>query len=126
MDTKSAISSLSALAQETRLAIFRMLIEAGTDGLAAGAIAERLDIPASSLSFHLAELTRAGLIAQRRESRSLIYSANFRAMNALLGYLTENCCGGNPAACAPLMSQKRTSQARGVPHEAPARARRRR
>ena len=126
MDTKSAISSLSALAQETRLAIFRMLIEAGTDGRAAGAIAERLDIPASSLSFHLAELTRAGLIAQRRESRSLIYSANFRAMNALVGYLTENCCGGNPAACAPLLSQKRTAQARGVPHEAPARARRRR
>jgi ArsR family transcriptional regulator len=126
MDTKSAISSLSALAQETRLAIFRMLIEAGTDGLAAGAIAGRLDIPASSLSFHLAELTRAGLIAQRRESRSLIYSANFRAMNALLGYLTENCCGGNPAACAPLLSQKRTPQARGAPHEAPARARRRR
>ena len=126
MDTKSAISSLSALAQETRLAIFRMLIEAGTDGRAAGAIAERLDIPASSLSFHLAELTRAGLIAQRRESRSLIYSANFRAMNALLGYLTENCCGGNPAACAPLMSQTRKPQARGASHEAPARARRRR
>ena len=69
METKSAIGSLSALAQETRLAIFRLLVEAGTEGLAAGAIAERLDIPASSLSFHLAELTRAGLIAQRRESR---------------------------------------------------------
>ena len=111
MDTKSAISSLSALAQETRLAIFRMLIEAGTDGRAAGAIAERLDIPASSLSFHLAELTRAGLIAQRRESRSLIYSANFRAMNALVGYLTENCCGGNPAACAPLNRAPRAGRA---------------
>jgi ArsR family transcriptional regulator len=125
MDTKSAISSLSALALETRLAIFRMLVEAGAEGLAAGVIAERLDIPASSLSFHLAELNRAGLIAQRRESRSLIYSANYRAMNALVGYLTENCCGGNLAACAPLMSERRKPQARGAPHEAPARARRR-
>ncbi len=124
MDTRSAISSLSALAQETRLAIFRLLVEAGTEGLAAGAIAERLRIPASSLSFHLAELTRAGLIAQRRESRSLIYSADFRAMNALVGYLTENCCGGNPAACAPLMSKIRQPQARGASREAPARARR--
>src|SRR5258708_27741095 len=103
MDTKSAISSLSALAQETRLTIFRMLIEVGTDGLAAGAIAERLDIPASSLSFHLAELTRAGLIAQRRDSPSPLYNANFRTMNALLGYLTENCCGGNAASSAPLL-----------------------
>ncbi|HEV3176714.1 MAG TPA: metalloregulator ArsR/SmtB family transcription factor [Stellaceae bacterium] len=126
MDTGSAISSLSALAQETRLAIFRMLVEAGAEGLAAGVIAERLAIPASSLSFHLTELHRAGLVAQRRESRSLIYSANYRAMSALVGYLTENCCGGNPAACAPLMSERRQPQARGAPHEAPARARRRR
>lgn len=126
MDTKSAIGSLSALAQETRLAIFRLLVEAGTEGLAAGAIAERLGIPASSLSFHLAELTRAGLIAQRRESRSLIYSANFRAMTALVGYLTEKCCGGNPAACAPALNRSVQPQARGTRHEAPARARRRR
>ncbi|MGH7124715.1 MAG: ArsR/SmtB family transcription factor [Stellaceae bacterium] len=124
MDTKSAISSLGALAQETRLAIFRMLVEAGIEGLAAGALAERLGIPPSSLSFHLAELTRAGLIAQRRESRSLIYSADFRAMSALVGYLTEDCCGGNPAACAPLMSQTRKPQARGARHETPARLRR--
>ncbi|HLJ18808.1 MAG TPA: metalloregulator ArsR/SmtB family transcription factor [Stellaceae bacterium] len=126
MDTRSAVSSLGALAQETRLAIFRLLVEAGPGGLAAGAIAERLEIPASSLSFHLAELTRAGLIAQRRESRSLIYTADFRAMSALVGYLTENCCGGNPAACAPLMSQTRKPQARGERHEAPAHSRRRR
>ena len=126
MDTPSAISSLAALAQETRLAIFRLLVEAGRDGLAAGVIAERLGIPPSSLSFHLAELSRAGLIAQRRESRSLIYSADFRAMSALVGYLTENCCGGNSAACAPLMSQTRKPQARGVSREAPPRARRRR
>jgi ArsR family transcriptional regulator len=125
MDSKTAIGSLSALAQETRLAIFRLLVEAGAEGLAAGAIAERLDIPASSLSFHLADLHRAGLIDQRRESRSLIYSANYRAMSALVGFLTENCCGGNPAACAPLMSQTRKPQTRGARHEAPARARRR-
>jgi ArsR family transcriptional regulator, arsenate/arsenite/antimonite-responsive transcriptional repressor len=126
MDTKSAISSLSALAQETRLAIFRMLVEAGAEGLAAGVIAERLGIPASSLSFHLAELAHAGLIAQRRESRSLIYSANFRAMATLVSYLTENCCGGNLAACAPVLNRSVKPQARGASHEAPARARRRR
>ena|SRR5690242_21271217 len=124
MDTKVAIGSLSALAQETRLAIFRMLVEAGAPGLAAGMIADRLDIPASSLSFHLTELHRAGLIAQRRESRSLIYSADFRAMSDLVGFLTENCCGGNPAACAPLMSQTRKPQARGARHEAATRSRR--
>jgi len=126
MDTKTAIGSLSALAQETRLAIFRMLVEAGAQGLAAGAIAERLGIPASSLSFHLAELHRAGLLTQRRESRSLIYSADYRAMNALLGYLTENCCGGNPSACAPALNRSVPPQARGARHEASARPRRRR
>jgi ArsR family transcriptional regulator, arsenate/arsenite/antimonite-responsive transcriptional repressor len=126
MDTESAISSLGALAQETRLAIFRMLVEAGARGLAAGTIAERLEIPASSLSFHLAELHRAGLVAQRRESRSLIYSANYSAMNALLGYLTENCCGGNPAACAPVLNRAVSPRARGASYEAPARARQRR
>ena len=125
MDTRAAIGSLSALAQETRLAIFRMLVEAGTSGLAAGLIAEKLDIPASSLSFHLAELHRAGLIDQRRESRSLIYSANYRAMNALVGFLTENCCGGNPAACAAVISRSTQPQPRGARHEAPARTRRR-
>jgi ArsR family transcriptional regulator, arsenate/arsenite/antimonite-responsive transcriptional repressor len=126
MDTTAAIGSLSALAQETRLGIFRMLVEAGAQGLAAGTIAGRLGIPASSLSFHLAELNRAGLIAQRRESRSLIYSANYGAMNALVGYLTENCCGGNPAACAPVLSRSVSPRARGARHEAPARARQRR
>jgi DNA-binding transcriptional ArsR family regulator len=101
METKAAIEALSALAQETRLAIFRMLVEAGPDGLPAGVIAERLGVPASSLSFHLAHLTRAGLLVQRRASRLLIYSADFAGMNRLLAYLTENCCGGNRAACAP-------------------------
>ena len=101
METKHAIAALGALAQETRLAIFRLLVERGPVGLAAGGIAEALDLPASSLSFHLAQLTHAGLILQRRESRSLIYSVDFAAMGSLMGYLTENCCGGNAAACLP-------------------------
>jgi ArsR family transcriptional regulator, arsenate/arsenite/antimonite-responsive transcriptional repressor len=101
MDSTQTINCLSALAQETRLAIFRLLVERGPDGLSAGAIADRLEVPASSLSFHLAHLTRAGLIVQRRLSRQLIYSADFAAMNDLVGFLTENCCGGNAAICAP-------------------------
>jgi ArsR family transcriptional regulator, arsenate/arsenite/antimonite-responsive transcriptional repressor len=101
MQTKNAIAALAALAQETRLAIYRLLVERGPQGLAAGTIAEKLDLPPSSLSFHLAQLAHAGLILQRRESRSLIYSVDFAAMNSLMGYLSENCCGGNPAACLP-------------------------
>jgi ArsR family transcriptional regulator len=99
MKTDDAVSALGALANEHRLALFRLLVQAGPEGRAAGAIAEKLEMPASSLSFHLAHLTRAGLIVQRRESRSLIYSADFAAMNGLVGFLTENCCGG--ASCAP-------------------------
>lgn len=105
MDSKATVAALNALANEHRLAVFRLLVQAGPEGRAAGAIAERLDLPASSLSFHLAHLTRAGLIVQRRESRSLIYSADFSAMNALVGFLTENCCGG--ASCAPASSPKK-------------------
>jgi DNA-binding transcriptional ArsR family regulator len=123
METKAAINALSALAQETRLAIFRMLVEAGPEGLPAGVIAERLQVPASSLSFHLAHLTRAGLLVQRRMSRLLIYSADFAGMNRLLGYLTENCCGGNPAACAPAAA--RPSAAQDPPPRRRAAARRR-
>jgi DNA-binding transcriptional ArsR family regulator len=81
------------------LAVFRLLVQAGRDGRAAGQLAEALAMPASSLSFHLAHLTRAGLIEQRRDGRSLIYSADFDAMNGLIGFLTENCCVG--ASCAP-------------------------
>ena len=99
MDTKQAIAALGALAQETRLAIFRLLIARGRDGLPAGGIAEALDVPASSLSFHLAQLSHAGLIAQRRASRRLIYTIDFAAMDTLMGYLTENCCSGSAAAC---------------------------
>jgi len=109
MDSQATISALSALANEHRLAVFRLLVQAGPEGRAAGAIADELDLPASSLSFHLAHLTRAGLIIQRRESRSLIYSADFSAMNALVGFLTENCCGG--ASCAPAASSPKKRKA---------------
>ncbi|HYN47048.1 MAG TPA: metalloregulator ArsR/SmtB family transcription factor [Allosphingosinicella sp.] len=94
-----AVSALGALAQEHRLALYRLLVQAGSAGMAAGAIAEALGVPNSSLSFHLAQLSRAGLIRQQRRSRSLIYSADYGAMNALVGYLMENCCAG--AGCAP-------------------------
>jgi DNA-binding transcriptional ArsR family regulator len=99
------IAALSALSQEHRLAAFRLLVQAGKGGLSAGAIAETLGVPNSSLSFHLAHLHRAGLITQERRSRSLIYSADYATMNALIGYLMENCCAGtscaSDAACDP-------------------------
>lgn len=98
MKSDSAVAALSALANEHRLAVFRLLVQAGAEGLAAGAIASSLGVPNSSLSFHLAHLTQAGLVAQERRGRSLIYSANYRAMNDLVGYLMENCCAG-AAAC---------------------------
>jgi len=99
MDMNAAIVALGALAGEPRLALFRLLVQAGNDGLAAGTIAETLRVPNSSLSFHLAQLRGAGLITQERQHRSLIYRANYPAMNALVDYLTENCCAG--VDCAP-------------------------
>jgi ArsR family transcriptional regulator len=94
MDASAAVGALGALAQEHRLALFRLLVQAGENGMPAGAIAEALGIPNSSLSFHLAHLTRAGLIRQERQSRSLIYRASYAAINDLVGYLMENCCAG--------------------------------
>ena len=99
MKASSAIEALGALAQEHRLALFRLLVEAGDKGMAAGTIAEALGMPHSSLSFHLAQLRKAGLIVQERQHRSLIYRANYDAMNALVAYLMENCCAGS--ACGP-------------------------
>lgn len=99
MNSPVAVEALGALAQEHRLALFRLLVQSGDEGMPAGAIAEALDVPNSSLSFHLAHLTRAGLIQQRRHGRSLIYTADYAAMNALVSFLMENCCGG--ATCAP-------------------------
>jgi DNA-binding transcriptional ArsR family regulator len=94
IESEAAISALGALAQEHRLAVFRLLVQAGPDGMPAGAIAEALGIPNSSLSFHLAQLSRAGLVRQQRQHRSIIYSADYAAMNGLVAYLLENCCGG--------------------------------
>jgi ArsR family transcriptional regulator len=96
---QQAILSLGALAQGTRLAIFRLLVQAGAEGLPAGKIGEELALPPATLSFHLAGLARAGLAKSRQDGRFVIYTADFEAMNALVGYLTENCCGG--ASCAP-------------------------
>ena len=100
MDENRAVTALTALAHETRLALFRLLVTQGPAGLPAGVIAERLAVAPSSLSFHLQHLLHAGLITQRRLGRQLIYAAEFAAMNELLGYLTENCCGRGES-CAP-------------------------
>src|SRR5690606_14596444 len=113
MEPENVIRALSALAQEHRLAAYRLLVQAGESGVAAGTLAERLGVPASSKSFHLAQLANAGLVTQRRERRSNIYSAHHAAMNGLMGYLTESCCGGidacaGGAACSP-QEVKRTA-----------------
>jgi ArsR family transcriptional regulator, arsenate/arsenite/antimonite-responsive transcriptional repressor len=100
MDQTLVVTALGALAQESRLAVFRLLVQAGADGLAATRIADSLGIPPSSLSFHLKELTHAGLVTQTKAGRSLIYAANFPTMNKLISFLTENCCGGAP--CTPV------------------------
>lgn len=100
METAQALDALAALAHGIRLAVFRALVQAGPNGLSAGRIAELMQMPASSLSFHLKELHRAGLLASRQQGRSVIYSARFETMNELLAYLTDNCCGGNP--CSPV------------------------
>ncbi|MFI4998883.1 MAG: ArsR/SmtB family transcription factor [Reyranellales bacterium] len=99
METENAVSALSALAQENRLEVFRLLVQAGVEGLPAGQIAERLKLASPTLSFHLAQLKHAGLVRARRDGRSLIYAADYDGMNALMGFLTENCCTGDPAAC---------------------------
>ncbi len=99
MENKEAVTALAALAQESRLATYRLLVQAGPEGLAASRIAEALGMPPSSLSFHLKELTHAGLVVPRQEGRFMIYAAQFDTMHALVGFLTENCCGGQP--CAP-------------------------
>ena len=121
METTQAVQALSALAQGSRLAIFRLLVKAGPTGLAAGAIGEELDLPPATLSFHLAGLTRAGLARSRQDGRFVIYSADFQNMNGLLAYLTENCCvmsARSPAACRP-------ATAKGDVHEEATRARKR-
>jgi len=110
MKAKDVIEALGALAHEHRLGVFRILVERGPAGLPAGRIAERIGLVPSSLTFHLQSLQRAGLIAQRRESRQLIYSADFTAMTALVGYLTENCCAESAAECCPPARQPKAAK----------------
>ncbi len=100
MNNKSAVTILASIAQEARLDIFRALVQAGAGGMSAGVIGERLGIPNSTLSFHLKELSHAGLVNARQESRFIYYSANYGAMNNLLAYLTENCCAGEQVCCS--------------------------
>lgn len=119
METKQAIEALSALAQETRLGIFRLLVEAGPEGLPAGRIAEQLDLPPATLSFHVGQLARAGLARSRQDGRFVIYSADFQSMGELVGFLTEDCCGGRSCAPVPVKLSK------GKNHETVSRARRR-
>jgi len=115
MEISDAIAALGALAQDSRLEAFRLLVQAGPDGLPAGEVAARLGLPPNTLSFHFDRLRQASLVTVRREGRSMIYAARFDTMNALLGYLTENCCGGAPelcapAACTPPARQKQTHE----------------
>ncbi len=110
METKSAISALASLAQDSRLAIFRTLVQSGPEGLPAGQISEATDIPPSSLSFHLKELAHAGMVSSRQEGRFVIYAANFATMNELIAFLTENCCGGKP--CIPVRATTKSAAKR--------------
>jgi ArsR family transcriptional regulator, arsenate/arsenite/antimonite-responsive transcriptional repressor len=112
MKTKDAIRSLAALAQSTRLEIYRLLVREGPDGLAATAIAEKLGIPNATLSFHIKGLTQAGLVQARQEGRFIYYAAHYPSMNALVGYLTENCCSG--AACDAISTSSNTSRRRSA------------
>src|SRR5437868_7074718 len=102
MDESQARNCFAALSQETRLAVVRLLVKAGEDGVAAGAIADEVGVSASNISFHLKELERSGLILQRREARSIIYAANYDVLRGLIGFLMEDCCGGRPEICAPM------------------------
>ncbi len=101
MKTQAALAALAALAQESRLAIFRYLVEAGPEGSSVGPIGEALGLPSPTLSFHLKELSQAALLTSRQEGRFIRYSANFATMDGLVAYLTENCCSGRPELCAP-------------------------
>jgi DNA-binding transcriptional ArsR family regulator len=121
MKTADAVAALAALAQDNRLDVFRLLVQAGPEGMAAGQVAERLGLAPNTLTFHFDRLRSAGLISVRRDGRSMIYGARFEAMNGLVSFLTENCCQGASETCAPVA----VCQPKGVSHETIARARRR-
>src|SRR5579864_9830831 len=120
MEKTEAVAALAALAQDNRLDVFRLLVQAGPDGMTAGAIAEALDLAPNTLTFHFDRLRAAGLVTVRREGRSMIYAARFAAMNDLVGFLTENCCGGSLAGCGPALVCK----PKGASHEKISRPRR--
>jgi ArsR family transcriptional regulator, arsenate/arsenite/antimonite-responsive transcriptional repressor len=109
MEAKQAVESLNALAQDSRLQVYRLLVQSGPEGLAASDIAERVGIPANTLSFHLKTLSHADLVASRQEGRFIYYSANYAQMNALVGFLTENCCGGRSCKQSPVPQKRKAS-----------------
>jgi DNA-binding transcriptional ArsR family regulator len=119
MEGSRAVAALGALAHEHRLAVYRLLVERGPHGLAAGLIAEQVGIPASSLTFHLQHLLRAGLATQRRVGRQIIYAADFAAMNDLVGFLTENCCGRGASVCLPQAAASTASEPSSARRKAP-------
>lgn len=127
MKSDAAVKRLSAIAQEARLEVFRLLVNAGPDGMAAGDIARRLHVPANTLSAQLLVLSNAELVGARREGRSIFYAVNYQSMRDLLVFLTEDCCGGRAEMCAPLaeIAARCCSPSTGVRHETPARTRRR-
>jgi ArsR family transcriptional regulator, arsenate/arsenite/antimonite-responsive transcriptional repressor len=122
METRTAVGALAALAQETRLSVFRLLVQAGPEGVPAGSIAERLNVPAATLSFHLKELSHAGLVNSRQEGRFIYYTADYEQMAGLMSFLTHNCCRGMPqecltvvetalgACCGPAQAKRKTSR----------------
>jgi ArsR family transcriptional regulator, arsenate/arsenite/antimonite-responsive transcriptional repressor len=112
MKKPDVLAALSALAQENRLDVFRLLVEAGPDGMPAGSVADRLKLAPNTLTFHFDRLREAGLVTVRRNGRSMIYAARYDTMNALLGYLTENCCQGRPEQCEPAADCKPRAKAR--------------
>ena len=113
MEKSDAVAALAALAQDNRLDVFRLLVQAGPEGMPAGAVAEALDLAPNTLTFHFDRLRTAGLVTVRREGRSMIYAAQFETMNALLGFLTENCCGG--VSCAPAAACKPARKRSKIP-----------
>jgi ArsR family transcriptional regulator len=115
MENTEAVIALAALAQDNRLDVFRLLVQAGPEGLPAGQVASALDLAPNTLTFHFDRLRSAGLVTVRRDGRSMIYAARFETMNALLAYLTENCCKGAPESCAPaICGPGRTSKPKKV------------
>ena len=121
MEIRDAIESLAALAHNSRLEIFRLLVQKGPEGMAASAIAEKVGLPNATLSFHIKGLTHAGLVDARQDGRFIYYAANYSAMNDVVGYLTENCCGGQ--SCVPLVRDN--AKPKGERNETTTRARRR-